>query len=412
MIYDMSEPEMSIEMNAIRKELNDTKEVDQDLKKLCQVGSISEKFNLPEHRKRNKHGLKEYNVAAVAKTQKRVVNFPEKPPLGKQEKIRRYENKAATSLGQQFIAFRFKEEAEITKATWTRRQQARKAEEKKEKKKAEERKRKKRKKKLEDGEISDSNDEHDLESDDEDDQQLSWNNKLESESRSEESSDSEGKILVTNIKLPRKHDKNEDTKADEVEPPAKKKRNKETYIPKKKPVAEPREPTAEEMHNFISGKIAEGNNEFNAKLQEDLMKEMTKRLNASPAGGIFDPKLMSIILRIIQALGEENPVENAETFITNLDHVAEQLLIETYKTAEHERITRLKTLEGTLKEKLEKSFEGELDLLNKRILRVDNVTDVVSEGDEVLAKCIDIDPAGRIRLSRKESLAEAAAEGE
>ena len=44
--------------------------------------------------------------------------------------------------------------------------------------------------------------------------------------------------------------------------------------------------------------------------------------------------------------------------------------------------------------------------------RVDNVTDVVSEGDEVLAKCIDIDPAGRIRLSRKEALAEAAAEGE
>jgi len=40
--------------------------------------------------------------------------------------------------------------------------------------------------------------------------------------------------------------------------------------------------------------------------------------------------------------------------------------------------------------------------------RVENVTDVVSEGDEVLAKCIDIDPAGRIRLSRKEALAELA----
>jgi polyribonucleotide nucleotidyltransferase len=42
--------------------------------------------------------------------------------------------------------------------------------------------------------------------------------------------------------------------------------------------------------------------------------------------------------------------------------------------------------------------------------RVDKVTDVVAEGDEVLAKCIEIDPAGRIRLSRKEALAEAAAE--
>jgi len=42
--------------------------------------------------------------------------------------------------------------------------------------------------------------------------------------------------------------------------------------------------------------------------------------------------------------------------------------------------------------------------------RVDNVTDVVNEGDEVLAKCIDIDPAGRIRLSRKEALAEIASQ--
>ena len=44
--------------------------------------------------------------------------------------------------------------------------------------------------------------------------------------------------------------------------------------------------------------------------------------------------------------------------------------------------------------------------------RVDKVTDLVSEGDEILAKCIDIDPAGRIRLSRKEALAELAAKGE
>jgi len=41
--------------------------------------------------------------------------------------------------------------------------------------------------------------------------------------------------------------------------------------------------------------------------------------------------------------------------------------------------------------------------------RVDKVTDVLSEGDEVLAKCIDIDPTGRIRLSRKEALADAVA---
>jgi polyribonucleotide nucleotidyltransferase len=43
--------------------------------------------------------------------------------------------------------------------------------------------------------------------------------------------------------------------------------------------------------------------------------------------------------------------------------------------------------------------------------RVEKVTDVVSEGDEVLAKCIDIDPSGKIRLSRKEALADAVADG-
>jgi polyribonucleotide nucleotidyltransferase len=44
--------------------------------------------------------------------------------------------------------------------------------------------------------------------------------------------------------------------------------------------------------------------------------------------------------------------------------------------------------------------------------RVEKVEDVVSEGDEILVKCIDIDPTGRIRLSRKEALAEALAQGE
>ena len=42
--------------------------------------------------------------------------------------------------------------------------------------------------------------------------------------------------------------------------------------------------------------------------------------------------------------------------------------------------------------------------------RVERVTDVLQEGDEVLVKCIDIDPSGRIRLSRKEALADALVE--
>jgi polyribonucleotide nucleotidyltransferase len=44
--------------------------------------------------------------------------------------------------------------------------------------------------------------------------------------------------------------------------------------------------------------------------------------------------------------------------------------------------------------------------------RVERVTDVLDEGDEVLVKCIDIDPSGRIRLSRKEALADEMAAGE
>ena len=44
--------------------------------------------------------------------------------------------------------------------------------------------------------------------------------------------------------------------------------------------------------------------------------------------------------------------------------------------------------------------------------RVEKVEDVVSEGDEILVKCIDIDPTGRIRLSRKEAMAQVLAPGE
>ena len=44
--------------------------------------------------------------------------------------------------------------------------------------------------------------------------------------------------------------------------------------------------------------------------------------------------------------------------------------------------------------------------------RVEKVTDVLQEGDEVLAKCIEIDPTGRIRLSRKEALVDAMAEAD
>jgi polyribonucleotide nucleotidyltransferase len=41
--------------------------------------------------------------------------------------------------------------------------------------------------------------------------------------------------------------------------------------------------------------------------------------------------------------------------------------------------------------------------------RVKTVTDVVKEGDEVMVKVISIDGSGKIRLSRKQALAERAA---
>ncbi|MGE4345717.1 MAG: S1 RNA-binding domain-containing protein, partial [Geoalkalibacter sp.] len=36
--------------------------------------------------------------------------------------------------------------------------------------------------------------------------------------------------------------------------------------------------------------------------------------------------------------------------------------------------------------------------------RVQKVTDILNEGDEVLVKCIGIDKQGKIKLSRKEAL--------
>ncbi len=38
--------------------------------------------------------------------------------------------------------------------------------------------------------------------------------------------------------------------------------------------------------------------------------------------------------------------------------------------------------------------------------RVDRVTDILQEGDEVLVKCIEVDKSGKIRLSRKAALGE------
>ena len=41
------------------------------------------------------------------------------------------------------------------------------------------------------------------------------------------------------------------------------------------------------------------------------------------------------------------------------------------------------------------------------INRVNSVTDILQEGEEVLVKCIDVDKSGKIRLSRRAALGEA-----
>jgi len=51
--------------------------------------------------------------------------------------------------------------------------------------------------------------------------------------------------------------------------------------------------------------------------------------------------------------------------------------------------------------------DGLIHISHLAVGRVEKVTDVVEEGDEVLVKCIDIDPTGRIRLSRKEAIVDA-----
>jgi polyribonucleotide nucleotidyltransferase len=53
--------------------------------------------------------------------------------------------------------------------------------------------------------------------------------------------------------------------------------------------------------------------------------------------------------------------------------------------------------------------DGLLHISEMADRRVEKVSDICVEGDDVLVKCIDIDPSGRIRLSRKQALAEGAA---
>ncbi|MCZ6570613.1 MAG: S1 RNA-binding domain-containing protein, partial [Deltaproteobacteria bacterium] len=52
--------------------------------------------------------------------------------------------------------------------------------------------------------------------------------------------------------------------------------------------------------------------------------------------------------------------------------------------------------------------EGLLHISELADRRVGKVEDICVEGDEVMVKCLDVDPSGKIRLSRRAALAEGA----
>ncbi len=50
--------------------------------------------------------------------------------------------------------------------------------------------------------------------------------------------------------------------------------------------------------------------------------------------------------------------------------------------------------------------DGLLHISEMAERRIDKVEDICVEGDEVMVKCIDVDPSGKIRLSRRAALAD------
>jgi polyribonucleotide nucleotidyltransferase len=50
--------------------------------------------------------------------------------------------------------------------------------------------------------------------------------------------------------------------------------------------------------------------------------------------------------------------------------------------------------------------DGLLHISEMAERRVNKVEDICVEGDEVVVKCLDVDPSGKIRLSRRAALAE------
>ncbi|RIL04675.1 MAG: polyribonucleotide nucleotidyltransferase [Proteobacteria bacterium] len=125
-----------------------------------------------------------------------------------------------------------------------------------------------------------------------------------------------------------------------------------------------------------------------------------------------------VIRAIQEATGAKIDIEDngqVRVFAPNLDHLerARAMIEELTQEAEIGRVYlgKVKRIAdfGAFVE-IFPGTDGMIHISHLAEGRVEKVTDVVAEGDEVLAKCIDIDPSGRIRLSRKEALADLAAQ--
>jgi polyribonucleotide nucleotidyltransferase len=125
-----------------------------------------------------------------------------------------------------------------------------------------------------------------------------------------------------------------------------------------------------------------------------------------------------VIRAIQEATGAKIDIEDngqVRVFAPNLEHLqrARAMIEELTQEAEIGRVYMGKVKRITDFGAFVEIFPGTDGMIHISHLaegRVEKVTDVVSEGDEVLAKCVDIDPSGRIRLSRKEALADLAAQ--
>ena len=156
--------------------------------------------------------------------------------------------------------------------------------------------------------------------------------------------------------------------------------------------------------------LSEARSEFNqyAPVIESIKINPDKIRDVIGPGG-------KTIRSIIESTGAKIDVENDGTiFVASSDRAASKQAIEIIMGLTEEAeigkkysgIVKRTTDFGAFVEILP-GVEGLVHISQLAPERVENVTDILREGDEVNVKVLDIDRMGRIRLSRKEALADA-----